>query len=125
MKAIYLLLLTHFFANYITGQTFNVNKIMTYFQDQQYEDAIHYLKPIAATDSNNIQVLGYLAYAYNVTENVNTAATYYARILAIDSTNISANQNLASIYMNRNSHVAELLTSRLMRLQPARSLHYR
>lgn len=125
MKNICLLLLSSLFAADIVAQTFDANKVMAYFQDQQYEDAINYLKPLAATDSNNVQLLGYLAYAYNVTENVNTAASCYARILAIDSINVSANQNLASIYMNRNEKEAQVLTSRLIRLQPLRSAHYR
>lgn len=125
MKSVILLIVVTLFATDTFTQTFDPNKVTSFFQDQQYEEAIDYLQPLAANDSNNIQLLAYLAYAYNVSENTNAAAQYYARILGIDSTNVSANHNLANLYMQRRESDAELLISRLIRLQPQRSLHYR
>lgn len=125
MKSIANLLVLALLASNIFAQTYDPNKVTAFFQDQQYDEAIAYLKPIAQADSSNIPVLAYLAYAYNVSENSIAAARYYERILAVDSTNVSANQNLANLYLQRRETDAELLTERLIRLQPNRSIHYR
>jgi tetratricopeptide (TPR) repeat protein len=113
------------FSLFAQHNTFDANRVMNYFQDQEFDDAIRYLQPIADNDSTNVIVLSNLAYAYNMTDRPNAAAVYYKRVLSIDSVNISANQNLARLYANKNDSLAELLTSRLIRLQPQRALHYR
>lgn len=101
------------------------NKVLNYFQDQQFEEAINYLLPLLVRDSGNIQLLGYAGYAYNMSDNARVAADYYERILRIDSLNLSANQNLANIHFIRNPDAAQTLTLKLIRLQPQKAAHYR
>lgn len=40
------------------------NKVMDFFQNMQYEEAISYLLTAEKMDSVNLQTLGYLGYAY-------------------------------------------------------------
>jgi tetratricopeptide (TPR) repeat protein len=126
MKALYCSALCVLLLNSAIAQNqFDRNKVLDYFQGQQFEDAIGYLLPLSAHDSTNIQLLGYLAYCYNMLDDVKSAARYYTKIILIDSTNISANQNLAAIHSNKNPEIAEMITWRLMRLQPGKAMHYR
>jgi tetratricopeptide (TPR) repeat protein len=123
MRVIIFLLASSFLANIIHAQ--DKNKLFGYFQDQQFDEAINYLLPLSIQDSGNIQLLGYLGYAYNMSGNAKATAKYYERILTIDSLNISANQNLADIHFMRNPDVTQALTLRLIRLQPQKAVHYR
>ena len=72
-------------------------KITDLFQNQQYEDAIDYLKPFYSKDSGNLQILNSLGYALYMNDNRDEAKIYFHKIFDIDSNNISANQYLANI----------------------------
>jgi tetratricopeptide (TPR) repeat protein len=125
MKALYFLALCVLSFRGGTAQTgFDRNKLLDYFQGQQFEEAISYLQPLSQQDSGNVQLLGYLGYAYNMLDDTKAAARYYSQILLIDSNNISANINLANIYINKNPEITELIAWRLIGLQPEKSMHY-
>jgi tetratricopeptide (TPR) repeat protein len=104
---------------------FDQNKVITLFQNQEFEELVQYLEPFSSQDSLNIQLLGYLGNAYNMSERPKQAARYYEKIISIDSLNITANQNLVNLYFNKNEEAAQMLTQRLIRLQPHKSSYYR
>ena len=101
------------------------NKVMDLFQDQQFDEAISYLLPIAAADTQNIQLLGYLGYANYMTDNTKAAEKYYQGIFNIDSNNISAIQYLAILNKNESPDRALQFTRRLVNLQPNKAVNYR
>ena len=72
------------------------NKLLDFFQNQQFDEAVNYLTPAAAVDSQNIQLLGYLAYAHYMNENTKMAANYFRKIITINPDNISALQYLGN-----------------------------
>jgi hypothetical protein len=61
------------------------NIVMDFFQNMAYDDAIHYLLDAEKTDSLNIQILGYLGYAYHMNDDVSNAGRYYQKMLNVDS----------------------------------------
>lgn len=93
------------------------NKVMGFFQNQQYDDAISYLTTLENSNSNNLQLLGYLAYANHMNDNNIVAEKYYKKMLNLDSNNISALQYISN---DDDTDVQEalLLTRRLINLQP-------
>ncbi len=101
------------------------NKVMDFFQDQQFDEAINYLKSAAGNDSSNLQLLGFLGYAYYMNDNNPVAEKYYQRILRIDSNNLSAIRYLATIKSNADPGEARMLTLRLISLQPGKASFYR
>jgi tetratricopeptide (TPR) repeat protein len=127
MKFLFFILLSIASSSLIFAQdkVFEQTKVMAYFQNQEFEEAIRYLLPFSLQDTSNTQLLGYVAYAYHMSDQLKSAANYYEKILTIDSQNISANQNLANLYSNKNPDTTQFLTSRLIRLQPGKALHYR
>lgn len=101
------------------------NKVLDYFQEQQFDEAVAYLQPIVAVDSANQQALRYLAYAYYMSENVKAAQLCYSKMFANDSANVTANHYLATIYYNRDPDLALDFFARLIRLQPGTAHYYR
>ncbi len=101
------------------------NKVLDYFQEQQFDEAIAYLQPVVAGDSANQQALRYLAYAYYMSESIKPAQQCYNRMFANDSVNVTANHYLATIYYNRDPDLALEFFARLIRLQPNMAHYYR
>jgi tetratricopeptide (TPR) repeat protein len=100
-------------------------KVLDFFQNQQFEEAISYLQPAVENDSANLQVLGFLGYAYYMTENMRAAEQCYLKMFSIDSNHITANHYLAVIYSGNELEQAQQFTARLIRLQPGKALYYR
>jgi tetratricopeptide (TPR) repeat protein len=101
-------------------------KINDLFQNQQFEDAIDYLKPFYQRDSGNLQILNSLGYAFYMNDNHEEAKIYFQKIFDIDSNNISANQYLTNIGISdRDFDVAKTFASRLIHINPSRSSYYR
>ncbi|HLY71188.1 MAG TPA: hypothetical protein VKR53_15750 [Puia sp.] len=100
-------------------------KVVDLFQNQQFEEVVNYLLPIMDNDSNNIDALGYLAYANYMIENTRAAEKCFQKVLSLDSNNISAIQYLSSIYGKQKTRAALTLTYRLINLQPKKSSYYR
>jgi len=107
------------------SNTIDKNKVMDFFQNQQFDEAIDYLMPAASIDSDNLQLLGFLGYANYMNDNVPAAEKYYQRIFSIDSNNLAANQYLASINSNSNPDKAKMFTARLIVLRPYKAANYR
>lgn len=101
------------------------NKLLDFFQNQQFDEAVNYLTPAAAVDSQNIQLLGYLAYAHYMNDNTKRAADYFRKIITINADTISALQYLAILNKNDNPDQALHYTRRLIYLQPNKAAHYR
>lgn len=101
------------------------NKVLDYFQNQQFEEAINYVQPALGADSSNMQALGFAGYAWYMSERIPQAELCYLKMVAIDSTNITANHYLAGIYNNREIDLSMFYIARLIRLQPAKSAYYR
>lgn len=126
MKFSLLAIFSILFINSIFAQDdTHKQKVLGYFQDQQFDEAINYLLPVIQYDSMNVQLLGYLGYAYTMVEQNRTAEIMYERILAIDSNHISANLSLSRLYSQRRPERSQELTARLIRLQPEKDAHYR
>lgn len=101
-------------------------KISDFFQNQQYEDAIDYLKPFYIKDSANLQTLNSLGYAFYMNDNREEAKIYFQKIFDNDSNNISANQYLANIDIsNRDYDLAKTFVYRLIHINPSRSSYFR
>jgi tetratricopeptide (TPR) repeat protein len=101
-------------------------KISDFFQNQQYEDAIDYLKPFYLKDSVNLYTLNSLGYAFYMNDEKEKARIYFQKIFNTDSNNISANQYLANINISGNNYiVAKTFVIRLTRINPSRSSYYR
>jgi tetratricopeptide (TPR) repeat protein len=86
------------------------NIVMDFFQNMQYDEAISYLHVAQKKDSVNLQILGYLGYAYYMDDDMNNAGIYYQKMLDVDSNNISANQYFANICSNPEPEKARLYT---------------
>ena len=128
MKKIFQLLLIQilFLCNTkAQSNTIDKNKVMEYFQNQQFDEVISYLSLAAVEDTQNIQLLGYLGYAYYMNDNTAAAEKYYGAIFNIDSTNVAALQYLAILNKNDNPDGALQYTRRLINLQPSKAAHYR
>ena len=115
------------FICHISAQpnTIDKNKVMDFFQNQQFDEAIDYLMPVASMDSDNLQLLGFLGYANYMNDNMPAAEKYYQRIFSIDSNNVAANQYLASINSNSNPDKAKMFTARLINIRPNKASYYR
>ncbi|HEY4064686.1 MAG TPA: tetratricopeptide repeat protein [Puia sp.] len=100
------------------------NKVMSYFQDQAFEDALHYLTPALASDSNNISLLGYTGYAYYMNDNKKAAEDCYRHIFQLDSNNIPALSYLVRLTMD-DKDTAMNFTRRLLVLQPDKAVWWR
>jgi tetratricopeptide (TPR) repeat protein len=109
------------------AQSFRIDKniVMDHFQNMQYEDAISYLHAAEKLDSLNLQILGYLGYAYHMNDDLATASRYYQKMLDIDSNNISANQYFLHIYSNTEPVTARLYAYRLINNNPQKAIYHR
>ncbi len=108
------------------AQSPDKEKISDLFQNQQFEDAIDYLKPFYQKDSANLQILNSLGYAFYMNDNKDEAKIYFQKIFDIDSNNISANQYLTNIEIsNRDFDAAKSFAFRLILINPSRSSYFR
>jgi len=99
-------------------------KVMSYFQDQAFEEALHYLTPALTSDSNNISLLGYIGYAYYMNDNKKAAEDCYRHIFRLDSNNIAALSYLVRLTID-DRDTAMNFTRRLLALQPAKAIWWR
>jgi tetratricopeptide (TPR) repeat protein len=101
------------------------NRVMDFFQNMQYEEAINYLLASEKTDSVNLPLLGYLGYAYQMNDDLANAGKYYQKMLDIDSNNLSANQYFSNLYSNTEPEKAQKYVYRLMKSNPQKAIYYR
>ncbi|PSL32047.1 tetratricopeptide repeat protein [Chitinophaga ginsengisoli] len=83
----------------VAQSTVNRNRVMEYLQDQQYDEAIAYLRPtVDTTDARQVALLAYTYYqAGKIPETVN----YYEKVLRLDSSHLTAHQCLAAISLQQ------------------------
>jgi tetratricopeptide (TPR) repeat protein len=125
-KSGFITFLTLFITIASNAQGPDKEKINDFFQNQQFEDAIDYLKPFYVKDSVNILILNSVGYAFYMNDNRDEAKIYFQKIFDIDSNNISANQYLANIDIsNREYDMAKTFVCRLIHINPSRSSYYR
>src|SRR5580704_7360524 len=60
---LFLIAAIFFQEGFTQSSSLDKNKVLGYFQDQQYDEAMIYLLPLIHIDSSNIDALGFLAYA--------------------------------------------------------------
>ena len=100
-------------------------KVMDFFGDQQFDDALAYLSPVLQADSDNIAVLSYAGYAYYAQDNVAAATACYERMLRVDSNSITGLHYLVLLFENSEPNVALRCASRLLALQPGKAMWWR
>ena len=66
------------------------SRVMDYFQNQEFTEAIDYLSPALKADSGNVTVLGWAGYAYYMSDKTREAGNCFRKVVAVDSNNISA-----------------------------------
>ncbi len=120
------LLIFLFITCRVHAQEPDKEKINGFFQNQQFEDAIDYLKPFYARDSDDIQILSSLGYAFYMNDEKEKARVCYQRIFNADSNNITANQYLTNIDIASNNYdAAKTYIGRLIHINPSRSSYFR
>jgi len=100
-------------------------KLGDWFQNQQYEEAISYLKALESADSTHPKVLENLGYAYYMMEEPKMAESYYLRLIGIDSNNLPANHYLMLIKGNENALEAIPFARRLSFARPGAASSWR
>jgi tetratricopeptide (TPR) repeat protein len=99
------------------AQSLDKNKLLTYFQNQQFEEAIEYLAPLDTGNPPNLELLNYIGYANYMNDNPKEAEKYFERIFAIDSNNVNSNRYLAIIKSGNSAKEALPYAQRLIHLQ--------
>jgi tetratricopeptide (TPR) repeat protein len=100
-------------------------KVMDFFQDQQFDDAVNYLSPVLKADSDNVPVLNYTGYAYYMQDNEQAAIACYRRMLAVDSNSITGLHYLSLLLQGTDDAEALKDAMRLVQLQPAKAARWR
>jgi tetratricopeptide (TPR) repeat protein len=100
-------------------------KIMDFFQDQQFDEAVNYLSPVLKADSSNVPVLSYAGYAYYMQDNEQAAVACYRRMLAVDSNSITGLHYLVLLLQGTDDVAALNDALRLVQLQPAKAARWR
>jgi tetratricopeptide (TPR) repeat protein len=114
-----------FLSNISHGQSgFSRDSLFTFFQSQDFDGAISYLQPVAAKDSLNVNILGYLGYSNYMIQKFDEAERYYLKVIRIDSVNIAALQYLGALN-GKNASVAIGYYQKLITLQPTKAIHYK
>ncbi len=102
------------------------SRVMDYFQNQEFSDAIDYLAPALRADSGNINVLGWAGYAYYMSDKTREAATCFRKVVAVDSNNVSALHYLVLLELGESGGGEALgYAQRLLSLQPGRAMWWR
>lgn len=101
------------------------DKVMDLFEDQQFDEAIDYLRPVLKADSDNLPVLTYAGYAYYMEDNEAAATACYRRMLGIDSNSITALHYLVLLLQNNDPGEALEHANRLLGLQPSKAVWWR
>ncbi|HEX5554592.1 MAG TPA: hypothetical protein VFX43_15215 [Chitinophagaceae bacterium] len=100
--------------------------LMGYFENQQYGRAADYLLSIYKGDSVGLQGLSLLGYTYYMDNQLMQAATFYRRMFALDSANITACNYLGKInLLNGDKKRALHFFCHLVALKPGVSGYYK
>jgi len=94
------------------------SKVLDFFQNQQFEEALSYLRPAVTLDSTNISLLSWMGYASYMTDDKVAAEGYNQRIVQLDSNNVSALYYLVTLNKDDAHVIAMGYNARLIALQP-------
>jgi len=132
MKRLFTLLFAFFLpACFLAAQegepaAYDKNKVTDYFQNEQYTEAVQYLKSMESTAATDITFLNSLGYACYMLDQQPEATRYYQEALAIDSTNFTANRYMGLIKTNtKNYDEALFYYHRLIQKAPSYALLYK
>ncbi|GGB23258.1 hypothetical protein GCM10011511_53950 [Puia dinghuensis] len=110
-------------ANFAGGV--DKSKVMDYFQDQQFDEALRYLSPVLQADSDDVPVLNYAGYAYYMNDNLAAAEACYQRMLRLDPNSLTALHYLVLLQENGDHTAALDHALRLIQLQPNKAAWWR
>jgi tetratricopeptide (TPR) repeat protein len=109
-----------------TAQPIDKTRVMDYFQNQEFAEAIDYLSPAVQADSGNVTLLGWAGYAYYMSDRTREAGACYRRVLALDSAAVSALHYLVLLELGEAGGGDALgYAQRLLTLQPRRAMWWR
>ncbi|WP_214071083.1 tetratricopeptide repeat protein [Mucilaginibacter sp. dw_454] len=75
--------------------------LLQYYQNQQFNEALSYLKTVYAEPVTNTKELANLAYTASMAGKLPNAENYYQRVYDTDTTSLSALYNIAGISLRR------------------------
>jgi cytochrome c-type biogenesis protein CcmH/NrfG len=109
-----------------TGAVIDKSRVMDYFQNQEFTEAIDYLSPALRADSGNINVLGWAGYAYYMNDKTREAGNCFRKVVAVDSNNISALHYLVLLELGETGGGEALsYAQHLLVLQPGGAMWWR
>ncbi|GAA4085477.1 hypothetical protein GCM10022392_02850 [Mucilaginibacter panaciglaebae] len=79
--------------------------LLQYYQNQQFKEALSYLKSIYTEPVSDVRELSNLAYTASMAGKLADAETYYQRVYYTDTTNLIALYNVAGINLRRGNAV--------------------
>lgn len=79
--------------------------LLQYYQNQQFKEALDYLKTVYTEPVSNAKELANLAYTASMAGQLVDAEGYYQRVYDADTTSLSALYNIAGINMRRGNSV--------------------
>ncbi|MBS1664786.1 MAG: tetratricopeptide repeat protein [Bacteroidetes bacterium] len=101
-------------------------RVMDFFQNQEFSEAIEYLSPAVRADSGNVQVLSWAGYAYYMTERMTESGNCFRKVVSLDSNNVSALHYLVLLEIGEAGGGEALeYSQRLLSLQPSRAVWWR
>ncbi|WP_298739508.1 hypothetical protein [uncultured Chitinophaga sp.] len=123
---LFLLLTTCYFTPAKARQKDSIDNalVVSWFQDQQYDQAAAYLQNrVNPANTSQLALLGYAYYQWGRwPETIQT----YQQILQLDSQHLSAHQYLAAIFMQQENPVQAIPHyQKLISLRPQQALYYR
>ncbi len=101
-------------------------RVMDFFQNQEFAEAIDYLAPALRADSGNVSLLGWAGYAYYMSDKTQEAGNCFRKVVAVDSNNISALHYLVLLELGEAGGGEALrYAQHLLVLQPGRAIWWR
>ncbi|HEY6900286.1 MAG TPA: tetratricopeptide repeat protein [Puia sp.] len=102
-------------------------RVMDFFQNQEFSEAIEYLSPAVRADSGNVQVLSWAGYAYYMTDRLTESGNCFRKIVSLDSNNVSALHYLVLLELGESAGGGDALgyAQHLLTLQPSRAVWWR
>jgi tetratricopeptide (TPR) repeat protein len=98
-----------FLTLYLQAQpAYDRNKLISFYQDQEYGRAIEYLLPFASGTTNAVQYYNDLGYSYFMNEQPDEALQSFMTVYQLQPSNTLANLYAAQIWAGRKEHDSTL-----------------
>lgn len=102
MKFIFLFLSALLFGKLVYGQdTIDKDKLLMYYQSQQYAEAAAYLKSVYPPDTKDVKALGQMAYCWMMAKRFPEAESAYLKINELQPNTVPVLFSLATINVRR------------------------